>query len=128
MKSVQLSELEFLNFEAKTPTMNLAKNCLDSIKTNLPRNASVHAILNRKASRSFETKIDIDLWQQHVFCKSMGLNPKESLQNAQRKILRQISHLRDERLNYLNRSHLEELTVEGNDQAREIAATLSEIL
>ncbi len=129
MEAISQSDLEFSNFNVKTQTKNLAEDCLDSIKHILPEDASIHAVLQRKAPRLFETKIGINLWHKYIFCKSTGLNPNISLQNAKRKILRQVSDLRNRK--FAQKRHL--TTKESNletaqDEAMEVAATLSEIL
>jgi hypothetical protein len=134
MKAASANQLEFSNFSVKTQTKNLAEDCLDSIKHVLPATASIRAVLQRKAPRLFETKIGINIWHKYIFCKSTGLNPAVSLQNAKRKILRQIKDLRNRK--FADKRHhssprdLEFLQNEDNqyEHIQDTAATLAEIL
>lgn len=135
MKTVLADHVEFSNFTVKTQTQNLAEDCLDSIKHVLPSTASIHASLQRKAPRLFETKIGINIWQKYIFCKSTGLNPNVSLQNAKRKIMRQIMDLRHRKFGEKKHhgrpemnSFSESMDQEQYDDTQDTAASLKEIL
>ncbi len=72
---------------------NINEDFADSL--NLPENAHVHATLVKKAARAFETKIEVSVWRNSIFCRALAETPEMSLQVAKRKIARLVSDLHD---------------------------------
>ena len=62
---------------------------------NLPATARVRATLVKKAARTFETKIEVAVWRNSIFCHAIAETPEMSLQMAKRKIARLVSDLHD---------------------------------
>ena len=66
-----------------------------ALSLNLPENAQVHATLVKKAARAFETKIEVSVWRNSIFCHAIAETPEMSLQVAKRKMTRLVSDLHD---------------------------------
>jgi len=133
MKPVSAERLHFSNFNVSDRTKILAEDCLDSIKHILPSSASIHAVLEKLRSSSFEAKIGIYVWQNYIFSRSRGANPVLSLESAKRKILKKVSELHDRHYGTKRRSleKIEELECADfnfDNDVMKTAATLTEIL
>ena len=62
---------------------------------NLPENAQLNATMMKKSPREFETRIELNIWHNRIFCHSVADTPAASLQIAKRKISRLVSDLHD---------------------------------
>ncbi len=85
----------------QTQVRNINEDFTDSL--NLPDEASVHATLTKKSPRVFETKVEISLWHESIFCSAIAHNPFSSLNMARRKIIRLVSDLHDRK--FVTRKH-----------------------